>query len=67
MSFIKKFIDQETVNRRDLLLASAYGLGGVAAAGLMGPGMARAAIADPTSPLISVSANKPANPKPSVS
>lgn len=48
MSFIKKFIDQETVNRRDLLLASAYGLGGVAAAGLMGPGMARAAIADPT-------------------
>jgi len=48
MSFIKKFIDQETVNRRDLLLASAYGLGGVAATGLMGPGMARAAIADPT-------------------
>ena len=48
MSFIKKYIDQEKVNRRDLLLASAYGLGGVAAAGLMGPGMARAAIADPT-------------------
>lgn len=48
MSFIKKFIEQETTNRRDLLLASAYGLGGVAALGLMGPGMARAAIADPT-------------------
>ena len=47
-SFIKKFIDQEKVNRRDLLFASAYGLGGVAAAGLLGPGMARAAIADPT-------------------
>ena len=31
MSFIKKFIDQEKVNRRDLLFASAYGLGGVAA------------------------------------
>lgn len=48
MSFIKRFIEQETVNRRDLLLASAYGLGAVAAAGLMGPGMARAATADPT-------------------
>ncbi|MEM0946457.1 MAG: sugar ABC transporter substrate-binding protein [Pseudomonadota bacterium] len=48
MSFIRKYIEQETINRRDLLLASAYGLGGVAAAGLMGPGMARAAIQDPT-------------------
>ena len=48
MSFIKKFIEQETINRRDLLLATAYGLGGVAATGLMGPGMARAAVADPT-------------------
>ncbi|MBO6638024.1 MAG: sugar ABC transporter substrate-binding protein [Roseitalea sp.] len=48
MSFIKKFIQQEKVNRRDLLLASAFGLGGVAASGLLGPGMARAAIADPT-------------------
>ena len=48
MSFIKKYLEQETINRRNLLLASAYGLGGAAAAGLMGPGMARAAIADPT-------------------
>ncbi len=46
--FIKKYIEQETINRRDLLLASACGLGGVAAAGLLGPGMARAAIQDPT-------------------
>ena len=48
MPFIKKFIEQEKVNRRDLLLASAYGLGSVAVTGLLGPGMARAAIADPT-------------------
>ncbi len=48
MSFIKKYIEQETINRRNLLLASAYGVGGLAATGLMGPGMARAAIADPT-------------------
>ena len=48
MSFINKFIEQEKVNRRDLLLASAFGLGSAAAAGLMGPGMARAASADPT-------------------
>ena len=41
MSFINKFIEQEKVNRRDLLLASAFGLGGAAAAGLMGLGMAR--------------------------
>lgn len=48
MSFIKKFIEQEKINRRDLLLASAFGLGGAAMTGLMGPGMARAAVADPT-------------------
>lgn len=48
MSFIKKFIDRETVNRRNFLLASAYGVGGAAALGVFGPGMARAAIADPT-------------------
>jgi len=48
MSFIKEYIEKETINRRNLLIASAYGLGGVAATGLMGAGMARAAIADPT-------------------
>ena len=35
MSFIKNFIEQETAKRRDFLLASAYGLAGVAA-GTMG-------------------------------
>ncbi|MDT3378276.1 sugar ABC transporter substrate-binding protein [Labrys neptuniae] len=48
MSFIKKFIEQETVNRRNLLLASAYGLGGLAALGALGSGPARAATANPT-------------------
>ena len=48
MSFIKKFIEQETINRRDLLFASVYGLGAVAATGLMGPSIARAAFSDPT-------------------
>ena len=32
MSFIKDFIEQETIRRRDLLLAGAYGLVGAAAA-----------------------------------
>ncbi|WP_247745064.1 sugar ABC transporter substrate-binding protein [Shimia sp. R11_0] len=47
MSFIKKFIEQETISRRNFLLASAYGVGGVAASSMLG-GVARAAIADPT-------------------
>jgi ribose transport system substrate-binding protein len=47
MSFIKKFIEQETVNRRNLLLASAYGIGGLAALKAFGPAPARAA-GDPT-------------------
>lgn len=47
MSFIKKFIEQETINRRNFLLASAYGLGGAAAVGAFGPGAARAAMTDP--------------------
>lgn len=48
MSFIKKFIEQETINRRNLLLASAMGMGGVAALGMLGSGVARAALKDPT-------------------
>lgn len=48
MSFIKQYIEQEKLNRRNFLFASAAGLGGVAAAGLFGPGMARAAIQNPT-------------------
>jgi len=47
MSFIKKHIEEAVTSRRDFLLASAYGLGGVAAAGLLGPRLARAAIEDP--------------------
>lgn len=43
MSFIKKFIEEETVNRRNFLFASAAGLGGLAASGMFGPEMARAA------------------------
>ena len=48
MSFIRKFIEQEKINRRDLLFASACGLGTVASAILAGPRIARAAISDPT-------------------
>lgn len=48
MSFIKRFIEQETVNRRNFLFASVAGLGGFASAGMLGSGMARAAIQDPT-------------------
>jgi ribose transport system substrate-binding protein len=48
MSFIKKFIEQETINRRKFLFASAMGLGGAAAAGVLGSGPARAAMNDPT-------------------
>ena len=48
MSYIKKLIEQETINRRDFLLASAFGVGGLAAAGVFGPRLARAAIENPT-------------------
>lgn len=48
MSFIKDYIERETINRRNFLFASAAGLGGLAAGGLFGPGMARAGLTDPT-------------------
>ena len=48
MSFIKKYLEQETMNRRNLLFASAYGLVGAAVLVALGPGVARAAITDPT-------------------
>ncbi|MFT8778071.1 MAG: sugar ABC transporter substrate-binding protein [Gluconacetobacter liquefaciens] len=47
MSFIKKYIEQQTINRRNLLLLSACGLGGMAAAASFRPGFARAAGQDP--------------------
>lgn len=47
MSFIKKFIEQEKINRRNFMLASAYGMGGVAAASMLGASPARAALTDP--------------------
>ena len=47
-TFIKDFIAKETINRRNLLLASAYGVGGLAMSGVFGAGMARAAYSDPT-------------------
>ena len=49
MSFIKKFIEQETVSRRNFLLASAYGISGAAAMRMFGPSPVQAAtFADPT-------------------
>ncbi len=47
MSFIKSFIERETINRRNLLLGTAMGLGGAMAMGLAGPAAVRAS-ADPT-------------------
>ncbi|WP_299141156.1 sugar ABC transporter substrate-binding protein [uncultured Tateyamaria sp.] len=49
MSFIKKFIEQETISRRNFLLASAYGVSGAAAMRMFGPSPAMAAsYSDPT-------------------
>ncbi|MEP1206379.1 MAG: sugar ABC transporter substrate-binding protein [Rhizobiaceae bacterium] len=49
MSFIKKFIEAETVSRRNFLLASAYGITGAAAMRMLGPTPVQAATyADPT-------------------
>ena len=48
MSFIKNIIEQETINRRKLLLASAAGIGGIAATSAFGIGNAFAASMDPT-------------------
>ncbi len=49
MSFIKKFIEAEKVSRRNFLLASAYGVSGVAAARMLGPSTVMAATyANPT-------------------
>lgn len=43
MSFIKAYIEQQTISRRNLLLLSAYGLGGMATMGALRPRGARAA------------------------
>ena len=49
MSFIKKFIEAETVSRRNFLLASAYGITGAAAMRMLGPTPVQAATyANPT-------------------
>ena len=49
MSFIKKFIEQEKLSRRNFLLASAYGVSGAAAMRMFGPSPVMAATyADPT-------------------
>jgi ribose transport system substrate-binding protein len=46
-TFIKDFIERETINRRNFLLASAAGLGAMAAPFAFGQGGARAALTDP--------------------
>ncbi|QBL95031.1 hypothetical protein KSAC_28510 [Komagataeibacter saccharivorans] len=47
MSFIKDYIEQQTLNRRNLLLLSAYGLCGAAAATALRPTGARAVTPSP--------------------
>ena len=46
-TFIKDFIERETINRRNFLLASAAGIATTAIPGVFGDGMARAALTDP--------------------
>jgi ribose transport system substrate-binding protein len=46
-TFIKDFIERETISRRNFLLASAAGLTTAAMPGVFGSGMARAALTDP--------------------
>lgn len=58
MSFIRNYVERQTLNRRIFLRASAYGLAGLAAGGLMAPGKARAA----TSPTIAWSYRNRTNP-----
>ena len=49
MSFIKKFIEAETLSRRNFLLAGAYGISGAAAMRMFGPSPIMAATySDPT-------------------
>lgn len=48
MSFIKNFIENEKKTRRDFLLASAAGIGSVAAVSVLGTGVAKAALKNPT-------------------
>ncbi len=49
MSFIKKFIEAETLSRRNFLLASTYGISGAAAMRMFGPSPTMAATySDPT-------------------
>ena len=48
MSFIKRFIEQETLRRREVLIGGALGLGGLVAGTASGSRTARAAGADPT-------------------
>ena len=47
MSFIKKYIDQQTINRRNFLLASAAGMGSLMVPAAFGAGAARAQLVDP--------------------
>jgi len=46
-TFIKKFIEQETINRRKFLLATAAGLTTAAVPGILGRGKALAALSNP--------------------
>jgi ribose transport system substrate-binding protein len=46
-TFIKDFIERETISRRNFLFASAAGLTTAAMPGVFGSGMARAALTDP--------------------
>lgn len=48
MSFIKEYIERETISRRNFLLASAMGLGAAAVTSVAGAGRAAAAIQNPT-------------------
>lgn len=61
MSFIKKFIERETISRRDFLIKSALGLGGVAVASSFGTRPVLAAGVDVT-PTLAWGYRTPDNP-----
>lgn len=58
MSFIKNYVEQETISRRKFLLASVYGAGTIAASGMFGARMAAAQ----TGPTIAWSYRNRTNP-----
>ncbi|BCL72088.1 putative ABC-type sugar transport system,periplasmic component [Vibrio nigripulchritudo MADA3029] len=61
MSFIKTFLEKETISRRNFIIGSAYGVGGLAAASTFGAGSVFAA-GQKTAPVLAWGYRTPDNP-----